>query len=331
MKHARLELARSAELLPELSGQIAVFGQIELERLRGLDHDRLRCVNHSFAATENLTKSGVNIARELSETPDHAVVFVPRSKSEAWHLIGSARQSAPNGWIIVDGQKTDGIESISKQIARKVPDVAVYSKGHGKTVWFRAEDAVFLDEFLLKPNENQGGYQTAPGVFSADHIDPASEMLVNEIPRDLSGRFGDIGAGWGYLSERLLKENLAISALHLVEDNGIALDCARSNVLDSRAEFYWADALRWTPSKLLDGIVMNPPFHKGRSAEPELGKDFVKSAARMLRPGGKLFMVANAHLPYETILEQCFAKSELLARSNKFKVFCATRGRDRLS
>ncbi len=50
----------------------------------------------------------------------------------------------------------------------------------------------------------------------------------------------------------------------------------------------------------------------------------------MLRPTGKLYMVANSHLPYEPTLEQSFAKLNLLARTSRFKVFCAERGRAKI-
>ncbi len=45
MKHARLDLARCAELLPVLEGTIAVFGPIALERVSGLNTSYLRCVS----------------------------------------------------------------------------------------------------------------------------------------------------------------------------------------------------------------------------------------------------------------------------------------------
>ncbi|MBN8194873.1 methyltransferase, partial [Bacillus sp. NTK074B] len=74
-----------------------------------------------------------------------------------------------------------------------------------------------------------------------------------------------------------------------------------------RARFHWADATN--PLKLqLDVVVMNPPFHQGRDANPRLGAQFIRTAAAMLKPSGQLFMVANRHLPYEATLAECFRK-----------------------
>jgi 16S rRNA (guanine1207-N2)-methyltransferase len=47
---------------------------------------------------------------------------------------------------------------------------------------------------------------TVPGVFSADHIDPASELLKKYLPNNLKGSGADFGVGWGFLTKYL--ENL---------------------------------------------------------------------------------------------------------------------------
>ena len=72
---------------------------------------------------------------------------------------------------------------------------------------------------------------------------------------------------------------------------------------------------------------MNPPFHTGRSAEPALGQDFIKAAARNLTRNGDLWIVANRHLPYEATLSDCFRQVEEVAGDNRFKVFHASRPR----
>ena len=72
---------------------------------------------------------------------------------------------------------------------------------------------------------------------------------------------------------------------------------------------------------------MNPPFHAGRSAEPELGQAFISAAANMLVASGHLWMVANRHLPYETLLGERFSAVSEVAGDNRFKVLHAQRPR----
>lgn len=327
MKHARLDLARSADLLPPLTGSLAVFGQMDAARLVGLTDLEIKCESNSFATNAALRASGFDVAPTQSGSFDNAVVFLPRAKAEALDLIAKAIKRAGDGWIIVDGQKTDGIESIAKLIARDVAIAGSYSKGHGKAIWFRASEAKALTAWHSEARHIDGGFLTAPGVFSADSVDPASAMLLDHIPAGLKGEVVDLGAGWGFLSAGVLAQSPDIKALHLVEDNAAALECARSNVPDPRAVFHWADALRWKPDAPVQTVIMNPPFHTSRNADPKLGVAFIEAAARMLKPMGKLYMVANAHLPYEPVLEHAFAKVDLIERSTKFKVFCAERGR----
>ena len=72
------------------------------------------------------------------------------------------------------------------------------------------------------------GIKPHPGVFSADGIDPASALLLATLPAKLGPRVADLGAGWGYLSAGLLKDE-RITSLHLIEADHTALACARVN------------------------------------------------------------------------------------------------------
>ena len=99
--------------------------------------------------------------------------------------------------------------------------------------------------------------------------------------------------------------------LDLVEAEADALACARLNVTDPRARFHWADATAWQPDSLLDAVVMNPPFHVGRDADPALGAAFIRAARRMLAPNGSLWLVANRHLPYDAALTEHFLSQKM--------------------
>ena len=118
-------------------------------------------------------------------------------------------------------------------------------------------------------------------------------------------------------------ERESITRLDLVEADHAALACARRNVLDPRAAFHWADATTWQPDTCADSVIMNPPFHTGRSADPDLGRAFIVAAARALKPKGTLWLVANRHLPYEATLAQRFKHVEEIAGDTRFKILQA--------
>jgi len=155
----------------------------------------------------------------------------------------------------------------------------------------------------------EGGFVTRPGVFSADGSDRGSVLLAAALPEKIKGHVADLGAGWGYLSRAILAHD-GVKSLDLVEADREALDCARENITDPRAVFHWADATSFKPARPWDVVVMNPPFHTSRAADPELGAAFIRAAHRGLLPSGSLWLVANRHLPYDRILTPLFRNVE---------------------
>lgn len=249
-----------------------------------------------------------------------AVVFLPRAKDLARALVAQAA-AVTDGVIVVDGAKTDGVESLLKEVRRRADVAGVVSKAHGKAFWFEAAP-VFAD-WVEQPRQVDG-FQTMPGVFSADAIDPASAMLVAHLPKTPGRRVVDLGAGWGYLSHHILMCD-GVEALDLVEADQRALECARLNVTDARARFHWADARDWRPDAAVDAVVTNPPFHTGRAADPALGQGFITAAADMLKPSGRLWLVANRQLPYEAVLADRFTHAEEIGGDARFKILRAER------
>jgi len=324
MLDARLTLAFDASGFAwPTEGTIAVFHPGEDANLRHVPKERSVVIQPFFPAHAAFAGQGFVTAVDTSDQPrfSAAIVCLPRAKSEALSLIAAACAST-DGPVLVDGQKTDGVDSILKAIRARVSVEGPLSKAHGKLFWFSSCDA-FAD-WASGPSLTPGGFWTAPGVFSADGIDPASAMLADALPDKLGAQVADLGAGWGYLSAHLLTRE-DIHAVHLVEAGHMALECARRNVTDPRAVFHWADVVHWQPPALMDTVVMNPPFHTSRAADPEIGRAFVAVAARILAPRGQLWMVANRHLPYEATLSALFAKVEEVGGDARFKLLHCTR------
>lgn len=230
---------------------------------------------------------------------------------------------AAGGFIVVSGAKTDGIEPLIKDMRRTLGVEGVLSKAHGKVAWIPRGTATppALEDWRAAGalSANQDGFVTAPGMFSHDRIDPGSRLLAGTLPARIGPRVADLGAGWGFLSRAILT-NDRVRSLDMVEASHLACRAAQANVRDPRAAVHWADAAAWAPAAPYDTVVTNPPFHDGRAADPSLGQAFIAAAARMLTPSGKLFLVANRHLPYESALFTAFRRVDVLAQADGFKV-----------
>jgi 16S rRNA (guanine1207-N2)-methyltransferase len=117
-----------------------------------------------------------------------------------------------------------------------------------------------------------------------------------------------------------------VEHLTLIDIDGRAVEAAKRNVADPRAEIRWADvrATGVTPASL-DFVVMNPPFHDAGTEDRQLGQTFIRQAAALLRKGGTLWLVANRHLPYEALLTELFRTATPRADQGGFKVIEAVK------
>lgn len=280
--------------------------------------------------------SGLPKIETLPETPvyDGVIVQIPKQVEEARYWIACALYALkPDGWLALAAANDANGNRLEKWLKELGLPSESLTKNKARVVWTKRPATIPL---LLEEWRVQGGKQkvqigdgnefiSQPGLFGWDKIDAGSKLLTHYIPKNLKGTGGDFGAGTGYLSRHVLERCPDISALYLAEADSRALDCARENLENVRGlktvEYVWADLAKPAALPALDFIVMNPPFHTGKKTEAGLGQAFIETAAHHLKKGGKLYMVANAHLPYEKILREKFTSTNLLAEKNGFKIF----------
>lgn len=253
-----------------------------------------------------------------------SIVVLPRSKALGRDMIARA---AARGPVLIDGQRTDGVDSVLKALRERLGEVPNVTKAHGRSILIPQTD-VFADWRAPEPGPGPGGWITGAGMFSEDGVDPGSQLLAEALPAKLPAHVVDLGAGWGFLAAAALNRE-GIERLDLVEAEALALDCARANVTDERAAFHWADATTWRPDAKAGAAICNPPFHQGRAAEASLGQRFIVSASEILSPSGRLWLVANRHLPYEAALRDAFAEVSDIGGDGRYKLLLAARPRGR--
>lgn len=248
-----------------------------------------------------------------------------RGQNEGW-LADALEHVEPAGIIVVAGDKTAGIDSFRKRVAAIAPVEDRISKHHAVVFWLRRPadlDPEIVAGLRPAPTLLDGRFTTAPGMFSHASIDRGSAMLAEYLDGRLSGAVADFGAGWGYLAAECLMRSDAIGQLDLYEADHASLEAARRNLVrfnQVRLGFHWTDLIRESIPERYDAIVMNPPFHAGRAADPTLGIGFIKAAHAALKSEGKLLMVANRQLPYEAALRELFGSVEVVEEGSGFKV-----------
>lgn len=234
-----------------------------------------------------------------------------RGRNEAW-LAQALRHVEAGGLIVVGGDKKLGIDSFRKTVERFAPVADRLSKHHAVAFWFTRPEAVDeaqAEALVAEPTLVDARFTTAPGMFSHTAIDKGSALLVKHFSGRISGHVADFGAGWGYLASEVLKHPDKLKSLALYEADFEALEAAKLNLAGTTElplSFHWHDVNGEAIAEIYDTIVMNPPFHAGRSADPTMGQGFIAAAAKRLKPGGRLLLVANRQMPYEAGLKALF-------------------------
>ena len=273
------------------------------------------------------------------------VMILPgKSKDETLAWFAIARDHLESGGRIVAAMpNTAGAGRFEKELARAAGNISSIQKHKCRAFHSTLDDSdtsVFDEWRALGEPRVISGFTVQAGIFSSDHIDPGSQLLADHLPAHLHGNVADLGAGWGFLSDALLKRCPRIESLDLFEADSRALACARRNLAhhlpqsvqpssptcyaqdEPRIHFHWHDVTIGLPGTY-DAIVMNPPFHTAQATDVDLGRAFLRVASTSLRRGGKLLLVANRQLPYEAALEASGLAWRKITEDKIYKILSA--------
>ncbi|EJF83179.1 hypothetical protein MCW_01473 [Cardidatus Bartonella washoeensis 085-0475] len=236
------------------------------------------------------------------------------------------------GWIVIGGNKTTGAASMMKWVKTIVPITDKLSKNHGLVFWLQVPEQIDrqnITHLRSPPLTFENKFQTTSGMFSHGRIDLGSAALALHMPQIISGKTADFGAGWGFLSYTALERSKKLTALDLYEADYNALRAAKQHLKHMKTSlpihFYWHDLVHEPITDLYDTIISNPPFHTQQTTDVSLGQHFIINAAKYLKPGGNLLLVANRHLPYEALLKNLFRTVLIHEKAHGFKVIEARR------
>jgi 16S rRNA (guanine1207-N2)-methyltransferase len=322
-----------ADLLPE-TGSLLCLRAEAVPFLMRLPKERLTCQNSFKPDHDALKAAGFTVLLPETEsfpTAALTIVLPPRQRDETRALFARAMRDAPTGGVIVAClPNTLGAKTGEKILAELAGETQSLSKHKCRAFWaVKTKDwnAQLAEEWIAfdAPQEvDDGALWSRPGLFSWDRVDAGSELLADSIPEWVRGRGADFGAGQGYLAREVLTNCPHVESMTLFEAEYRALACQQKNLEGfSNWTAHWADVTKNAPKAEFDFAVMNPPFHAGRADSTSLGQDFIRAAADALKTGGTLWLVANRHLPYESVLSECFKSHEMLEDEGGYKIIKA--------
>ncbi len=298
----------------------------------------------------------VSCVEDVEGEFDTLLMLAPKNRVEAAYVFARGFSHLKKGGRFYVAAANDaGGKSLHKMLQKMgVDDFEPLSKHKAKAVYGvkGGFDAAAINAALLAGGVQDvlgGEYVSQPGVFGWSKIDKGSELLVQHVPDDLRGKGADFGCGYGYLSRHVVQHCAGVERLYAIDADARAIACAEQNLIkssfprkrgsrtdkeqipdqvggdDGRVEFLWSDLTKSQSLPPLDFIIMNPPFHQDKAADTAIGLAFIETAHAALKTGGRLFMVANAHLPYEHMLQQKFTSCDKLHEGQGFKVYGAVK------
>lgn len=331
-------LQQNPEILSDRQQGCFIRAMVECD----LPDDKRAFIDHEQSwkpAAEELEQQGVTVLPVLSkENYDFALLLLTRHRDENLYNFTRAMTLLKDGGRLICAAANDlGAGRYEKELARLAGGLqGKASKFKCRAFW--AEKNEHLNQEILAEWRKLGrsisvaksqGLVSKVGIFSANEIDKGTAFLWENLPTNLKGHGADLGAGYGALTAQLLRTNEAVTGMDLYEAEALALECAEENLQSYQDKielnFHWRNVLDplKRPRLGYDFVIMNPPFHVQKYQKVSLGQQFVQQAAKNMRGGGQLWMVANRGVPYEETLQSCFRKVEKIADDGHYHIWKA--------
>ncbi len=253
------------------------------------------------------------------------------AQGEAVSLAGALLH--PGGRLCLAGASHDGVRTAIDQAANLFGRAGVVARKGGSHAALAQrsptrgfppppEISYIIEEIQLDGHPTK--LVSSSHVFAWGHLDEGAAALIQAMEVEPGMTLLDLGCGAGVVGLAALRRGAHAT---LVDISAGAVESARRTLAANgypdpqRVRLSWgAEGL---PSGTFHRVAANPPFHQGHGMDFETARLFITEAARVLRPGGRLYLVANAFLKYEPWLRQSFSQVRLVHDDKKFRVWRA--------
>jgi 16S rRNA (guanine1207-N2)-methyltransferase len=260
-----------------------------------------------------------------------ALVHLPRARAlQSESLALAAALLRPGGRLGFVGATREGVKGAHKEAQRIFghAGIVVRKGGYHAGLAHRPEGEFPVPnvDYQTRPIAVEGiatQLVSCPGVFAGDRLDDGAAALIAGMKIAPDADVLEIGCGTGLPGLAALRRGARVT---LVDVSARAVASARRTLAANGypdVPVLLSHGAATVEGQTFDTVITNPPFHQGHGVDFEVAHGFMCEAARVLRYGGHLYLVANAFLKYEPWLKESFARVDVAWEDRRFKVWHA--------
>jgi len=270
------------------------------------------------------------LARELVDGARVVLLRLPRSLEALEQIAALIAAHASPEVVVIAGGRIKHMTVTMNEVLRRHFERLDVSHARQKSRLLTARDPIAgpIIEPRRRFHDDLGLWVVASGgVFAGTGVDIGTRALLSELTGVPAFETAiDLGSGTGILAAELKRRNPDATVI-ATDRSAAAVESARLTMAANAlaVQVVRDDALAAQPDASADLIVLNPPFHTGGAVHSGLATGLFQAAARVLRPGGELWVVWNSHLAYKDALRAIVGDTREVARTAKFTVTASVR------
>jgi 16S rRNA G1207 methylase RsmC len=288
-------------------------------------------------------QTDVNLPENVWKKYDTVFIQVPKGRKliRRW-LIQAYQALKDGGSIYISGSNQAGIQSSIKDAVELFRNgyIMAYKKGNRISHLVKQLNGQPLPAWACSPGIESGTWiefsvsisdrlfqiRSLPGIFSFDHLDAGTEMLLSIINITPGSKVLDVGCGYGLIG--LYAATQGANWVDLIDNDLLAIAACKETLAINRisnTRLFTGDLLDPIGSSKYDLILSNPPFHTGQAVDFQIAEAMIRQSYQALNPSGQLSIVANRFIPYDRIIREIFGNISCLIESGRFHVLSASK------
>lgn len=286
-----------------------------------------------------------NIPATESKKYNAVFIQIPKGRKlyRRW-LFQAYQVLIPGGNVYIAGSKQVGIHSSIKDALELFGNgrIMAYKKGNRLCHLVKQLEKSSIPDWTQSPGITSGTWvefsisisshcyqiRSLPGVFSFDHLDEGTRILLNAVKIHAGCKVLDVGCGFGMIG--LFAATHGASWVDLIDNDLLAIASSKETLAINQiynTSVYPSDLLDRVYTNKYDLILSNPPFHAGHAVDYQIAEAIIRQSYQALNPGGQLCIVANRFIPYDRIINAIFGNVLCLAESGRFHVLSGSKSR----